>query len=156
LLKIKYELYGAGAMIGPRASIRRFDIFAEYNRLKKHAEGAPDDVAKGYGLWLAKVIAARKFGRISPEKAREILAPLAPADAVRTRFRRLGDVEQSGALFDKEIVERMGRTFYRQVFQPAIRDAFQSGKSYVKIRDALRKDWQVEAEDPEKGRKKGR
>lgn len=147
-------------MIGPRAPIRRFDVFAEYNRLKKRAEGAPDDVAKGFALWMAKVIAARKFGRISPEKARELLAPLKPSEAARTRFRRLGGVEQNDALFDKEIVDRMGRTFYRRVFQPAIRDAFESGKSYVKIRDTLRKEWQVEpkdqAEDQDESGQKGR
>jgi len=134
-------------MIRPRASIRRFDIFAEYTRLKQVAEGVPDDVAKGFGLWLAKVIAARKFGRITPEKARELLAPLKPSDAARIRFRRLGGVEQNDALFDKEIAARMGKTFYLRVFRPAIKDAFESGKSYVGIRDALRKEWQVDAKE---------
>ena len=134
-------------MIRPRASVRRFDIFAEYTRLKKRAEGVPDDVAKGFGLWLAKVIAARKFGRISPEKARELLAPLEPSEAARIKFRRLGGVEQDDALFDKEIVSRMGKGFYQRVFHPAIKGAFESGKSYVQIRDVLRKEWQVEAKD---------
>src|SRR5581483_9409490 len=52
------------AELKPRAPIRRFDIFAEYNRLKGRKEGMPAGRAKGYGLWLAKVVAAQKFGRM--------------------------------------------------------------------------------------------
>jgi hypothetical protein len=53
----------------------------------------------------------------------------------------LDDEPQTDALFDKESVERMGRTFYRRVFAPAIRRARKDGKSYEEIRDPLRKGW---------------
>lgn len=42
----------------PRRPIRRFDIFAEYNRLKGLDKGMDGAHAKGYGLWLAKVVAS--------------------------------------------------------------------------------------------------
>ena len=49
----------------PLNRIRRFDVFAEYRKLDAEEEGMPHDQAKGYGLWVAKVVAARKFGRQS-------------------------------------------------------------------------------------------
>src|ERR671916_1887382 len=51
------------AALLPQAPIRRFDVFAEVNRLNALAEGRPEDEAKGYGIWLAKVVAGRRFGR---------------------------------------------------------------------------------------------
>jgi hypothetical protein len=53
----------------------------------------------------------------------------------------LGDEAQTDELFDKEIVRRMGDKFYRDVFAPAIQEAFDAGKSYEGIRDTIRKDW---------------
>ena len=41
--------------IKPRAPIRRFDVFAEYNRLQALQRGLDQAHAKGYGLWVAKV-----------------------------------------------------------------------------------------------------
>ena len=49
----------------PRAPVRRFDVFAKYNRLQARKEGESAAQAKSYGLWLAKVVAAQKFGRLS-------------------------------------------------------------------------------------------
>src|SRR5580765_5799178 len=43
--------------------------FAEYRRLEVEDEGMPADQARGYGLWVAKVVAARKFGRESIDRA---------------------------------------------------------------------------------------
>ena len=48
----------------PNKPIRRFDIFAEYRKQDEQANGMRADEAKGYGLWVAKVVAARKFGRM--------------------------------------------------------------------------------------------
>jgi hypothetical protein len=48
---------------------------------------------------------------------------------------------QTDELFDHEIVERMGKTFYRKVFAPAIRRARQDGQSYESIRDRIRRSW---------------
>ena len=72
----------------PRAPIRRFDVFAEYNRLKgMEQEKLSGPKAKGYGLWLAKVVAARKFGRVSEDKFKDKwrkLDPEAPSWTVPT------------------------------------------------------------------------
>jgi hypothetical protein len=42
----------------PRAPIRRFGVFAEYNRLRGLQRGLDEAHAKGYGLWVAKVVAS--------------------------------------------------------------------------------------------------
>jgi hypothetical protein len=114
----------------PRLPIRRFDVFAEYNKLKWLSEGHPLDEAKGYGLWLAKVVAARRFGPAPKEKAppgkglqpEEVGAPHA-------RFRSLNGQPQTNELF------------YRDVFVPAIAHAYAEGKRYEAIRDVIRKAW---------------
>jgi hypothetical protein len=127
----------------PRQPIRRFDVFAEYNKLKRLHEGRPLDEAKGYGLWLAKVVAARRFRPAGearapgPERAREER----PAGEEPVRFRSLDGEPQTDELFDREIVSRMGLEFYREVFAPAIARAFDEGQRYEAIRDAIRKDW---------------
>jgi len=137
----------------PLASIRRFDVFAEYNRLEQIAEGLPEDQAKGYGLWIAKVVAARKFGRLKPGKGAEV-GPEEMAARAGRKFRSLSGVEQTDLLFDKQIVARMGRSFYEKVFRPAVGAAFKSGKSYKEIRDSIRKDWQVKLEPASQHRRK--
>src|SRR5215207_372743 len=48
--------------IRPLEPIRRFDVFAETKRLEALAHGEPDDVAKGYGIRIAKIVASRRFG----------------------------------------------------------------------------------------------
>jgi hypothetical protein len=124
----------------PRQPIRRFDVFAEYNKLKALREGRPLDEAKGYGIWLAKVVAARRFGASGerkgapPERGH---AETAGPPEERQRFRSLGDELQTDALFDREIVARMGDEFYRAVFAPAIAQHFEQGDRYESIRDSL-------------------
>jgi hypothetical protein len=126
----------------PRQPIRRFDVFAEYNKLKWLSEGHPLDEAKGYGLWLAKVVAARRFRPTVAEKAPSG-KERAPKEAQPTgeRFRSLDGQPQTDELFDHEIVDRMGTAFYHDVFAPTIASAFGQGKRYEAIRDAIRKDW---------------
>jgi hypothetical protein len=128
----------------PKAKIRRFDVFAEYTRLEQHKGGAPADESKGYAIWLAKVVAARKFGRLKPERGKAG-APTGEelAERAARKFRVLSGIEQTDKVFDHDIIERMGKTFYRRVFAPAIRKAFDSGKTYKQIRDEIRKRWQV-------------
>ena len=130
-------------MIRPRLAIRRFDVFAEYHRLDRIQQGQPADEAKGYGLWLAKVVAARKYAkwktpqdldRRYEEDAKALQYP-------PSKWRRLSGKEQTDRLFDTEIIERMGREFYDQVFAPAIRQAYETGKSYRDIRDTIRQEW---------------
>lgn len=129
----------------PRATVRRFDVFAEYNRLKAQKEDKLSAAkAKGYGLWLAKVVAARKFGRLpEPKDKGEKKEGKKEPKVNKQGWHELSDVAQTAALFDKEIVDRMGTTFYRRVFAPAVRKAFESGKSYVDIRDTIRAKWKA-------------
>ena len=100
----------------------------------------PEDEAMGYGLWVAKVVASRHSGD-GTSKSGHGSGDDRHKQLVDSKWRTLGDEPQTDALFDKEIVDRMGRTFYRRVFAPAIRRARKDGKSYEEIRDALRKGW---------------
>ncbi len=126
-------------MLKPKASIRRFDVFAEYNRQQAIKEGMPADQAKGYGLWLAKIVAARRFGAPTklPSQEQESKKP----KVSKGKWRRLSGKPQTDKLFDKEIMSRMGLEFYRQVFVPAIRQAIDNAESYRDIRDTIRSDW---------------
>jgi hypothetical protein len=122
----------------PEKRLRRFDVFAEYRKQEAQEDGMPADQAKGYGLWVAKVVAARKFGRLKDR-------PAVSADEQKRRRRRkwkiLSGVPQTDELFDHQIVERMGRGFYREVFSPAVRDGREKGQSYEDMRDRLRRRW---------------
>jgi hypothetical protein len=131
----------------PANPIRRFDVFAEYRRQDEQAHGMPADQAKGYGLWVAKVVAARKFGRL---RTRE--RPSAEEAKVRRRrkWHVLGGEPQTDRLFDHEIVERMGSTFYRTEFVPAIRNAREQGQSYEAIRDRIRRRWKPRSRNARK------
>jgi hypothetical protein len=125
----------------PQQPIRRFDVFAEYNKLKWLSEGHPLDEAKGYGLWLAKVVAARRFAPSPKEKGPPGRGlPPEEVGVPPTRFRSLNGQPQTDELFDREIVARMGADFYRDVFVPAIAHAYTEGKRYEAIRDAIRKE----------------
>jgi hypothetical protein len=124
-------------MLKPNAIIRRFDVFAEYQRQQAIKQGMPAAQAKGYGLWLAKVVAARRYG--SKTKS--------PSDTATERklshrkWRTLGDEPQTDKLFDQQIINRMGTEFYRRVFVPAIRKAIAEHEDYTEIRDAIREHW---------------
>ena len=132
----------------PRRPIRRFDVFAEYSRQEALAKGVLTDEAAGYGLWVAKVVASGGGrGRSPVHRA----APREGAGSARTaegatteqdaKWHYLGDEPQTDALFEQEIVARMGREFYDTVFVPAIADAIRQRKSYQAIRDTIRRDW---------------
>jgi hypothetical protein len=128
----------------PRFPIRRFDVFADYNRVKNEADGMAEDIAKGRGVWVAKVVAGRRYGSAPPP-------PKSDEEWKRSKkekgeeedegFRSVGGELQTDATFEKEIVDRMGREFYNDVFHPAIVQAFKEGKRYEEIRDSIRKDW---------------
>lgn len=128
----------------PKQAIRRFDVFAEVNRLKALDEGRPEDEAKGYGIWLAKVVAGRRFGRKGDGGERPPDRP-ERSDAARSRpedkFRHAGDELQTDETFEREVVERMRRDFYARVFAPAIRAAVERGQRYEQFRDAIRAGW---------------
>jgi hypothetical protein len=128
----------------PKAAIRRFDVFAEYSRLEALKEGRPPDEAKGHGIWLAKVVASRR--RAPSAGPSRVTVGAEPGGRSRLpdpdeRFKSLGGEVQSAALFDREVVARMGERFYDDVFAPAIRRHFERGDRYETIRDALRREW---------------
>lgn len=133
----------------PLQPIRRFDVFAETKRLEALAHGEPDDVAKGYGIRIAKIVASRRFGGASkkdhPKKKSSADRESSSGDRFGgegdQKFRALDGELQTDETFDREIIDRMGPEFYDVVFQPAINDALAAGRKYEEIRDSIRKDW---------------
>ncbi len=132
----------------PKRTVRRFDVFAEYRKQEQEEKGDSESVAKGYGLWVAKVVASRRFGgtRATGASAAKGAGDGHEGGAKKEGEWHLLDGEpQTDALFDREGVQRMGEDFYRKVMVPAIRSARDEGKSYEQIRDALRKGWNDKA-----------
>ena len=129
----------------PLKAIRRFDVFAEVNRLEALAEGRPEDEAKGYGVWLAKVVAGRRYGGKAGGDAQDGGTSGAhekrSARSAVEGFKAVSGEVQTDQTFDEEIVDRMGRGFYERVFSPAIREAVSAGQKYEEIRDTIRADW---------------
>ena len=124
----------------PDQTIRRFDVLAEYTRQERREKGYPEDAAKGYGVWLAKVVAARRFGQ---KAASESTKPPQTRDRTEQepKFRSVGDELQTDEIFDHDIIDRMGVRFYDEVFVPAISAARDEGKTYETIRDTIRRGW---------------
>ena len=58
----------------PLQPVRRFDVFAETKRLEALAHGEPEDVAKGYGIRIAKIVASRRRRRLQERKRQEEIA----------------------------------------------------------------------------------
>lgn len=57
--------------VPPRRQIRRFDIFAEWNRLKAlERKHMGEDDARAYGLAVAKIVAARTLHGQQPARPR--------------------------------------------------------------------------------------
>jgi hypothetical protein len=136
----------------PLQPIRRFDVFAETKRLEATAHGAPEDVAKGYGIRIAKIVASRRFGGAKTQhekkprgEEREPEAEPSPFGRFggegSSKFRALDGELQTDETFDKEIIDRMGPEFYERVFAPAIEEALAAGRKYEQIRDTIRRDW---------------
>jgi hypothetical protein len=132
----------------PLQPIRRFDVFAETKRLEALAHGEPDDVAKGYGIRIAKIVASKRFGGATKKAHHE--QTKTPSRQPSTsgqeehegaKFRALDGELQTDETFDHEIIERMGPEFYDVVFAPAIREALDAGRKYEQIRDTIRKEW---------------
>ena len=130
-----------GATQAPLKSIRRFDVFAEYSRQERLEKGYPEDEAKGYGVWLAKVVASRRFGKKSDSDGSKPGRRRAGGEGDDPKFRSVGDELQTDETFDHDIIDRMGAGFYEEVFMPAITGAVSAGKWYEDIRDTIRKDW---------------
>jgi len=133
--------------MNPKAPVRRFDVFAEYTRQKALQDGMDEAEAEGYGLWVAKVVASRKYGgapitQATHKKEGEEGKKASTAAHPKTpEWHELDGKPQTDELFEREIIERMGSHFYNTVFVPAIEDAMNAGKSYTAIRDTIRKEW---------------
>jgi len=125
--------------VHPRQAIRRFDVFAEFTRQERRAKGYPEDEARGYGIWLAKVVAARRFGKSSASDGKPPRQKDEHEQEEEPKFRSVGDELQTDATFDHDIVARMGAPFYEEVFVPAITAAREEGRKYETIRDTIRK-----------------
>jgi hypothetical protein len=122
----------------PQRPIRRFDIFAEWNRLKARTRYKLKEAdARAYGLAVAKVVAARTLHGAPPEQTRELKRRARQDEVDEPWWEHLG----SGAEFEQKLIERMGREFYSEVFQPAIQHAWDAGQRYEDIRDTLRNAW---------------
>ncbi|HEX8034544.1 MAG TPA: hypothetical protein VF510_11885 [Ktedonobacterales bacterium] len=132
----------------PKRPIRRFDIFAEYNRLKGLEKGMDDPHAKGYGVWVAKVVASGGGQRASSQHAASVGEKTGTKEGAGRQeaptgreWHELGGEPQTDTVFEREIILRMGPDFYANVFAPAIAQAVSHGRSYESIRDTLRKEW---------------
>ncbi len=83
---------------------------------------APADEAKGYGLWPAKAVAARKLAKwnttsdLDRLSAEEATAKQYPP----SQWRHVSRTEQTNALFDAEIIARMGEDLYDRIVDPPI------------------------------------
>ena len=127
--------------LAPQHAIRRFDVFAEFTRQERRDDGYPADEAKGYGIWLAKVVAARRFGKSSDGGDHDRRQAPRKESEKEAKFRSLGDELQTDETFDHDIIDRMGGAFYRDVFVPSIEQSRSKGESYEAIRDNIRKAW---------------
>jgi hypothetical protein len=129
----------------PRMTIRRFDIFAEWNRLKGREKlKLSAGESRAYGLAVAKVVAGRKQRREAgnapeakekPEK--EDGEEKSTSEKGERWWQHLGSDDE----FRRVVVRRMGEDFYKDVFAPAVRKAWDAGKDYADIRDTLRSTW---------------
>jgi len=123
----------------PQSDIRRYDVFAVTNYIKNVNNGIPDAQAKGDAIWLATVVAARKFHRgtfqprpgAEPKQAKK-------AGIYTSKWRQLSGIDQTDKLYDQKIVQRMGESFYNGVFLPAVKKEVEAGIDYRDYRDTLR------------------
>jgi hypothetical protein len=122
----------------PKREIRRFDIFAEWNRLKGRTKAKLSEAdARAYGLAVAKIVAARKFSGHDPAQVKELKRKAKEEEVGEPWWEHMGSAEE----FARKVVARMGEEFYREVFQPAVKKAWEGDQRYEEIRDSLREPW---------------
>jgi hypothetical protein len=127
--------------LAPKREIRRFDIFAEWDRLKGRRKAKLSEAdARAYGLAVAKVVAARKFTGHDPGQAQELKRKAKAEEVGEPWWEHMGSAEE----FARKVIGRMGEEFYREVFQPAVLRAWESGQGYEEIRDTLREPWNLQ------------
>ena len=125
--------------------IRRYDVFAITEYLKNLAKGLPEDVAKGDAIWLATLVASRKFsrGKVQPRTVKDKKDQrLAQKNGVFTsKWRSLSGKEQTDKVYDKNIIQRMGEDLYQIVLEK-VREKFEAGLDYMQYRDSVREEIQ--------------
>jgi hypothetical protein len=124
-------------------NIRRFDVFAEWNRLTGLKKNLDEDDAEAYGIAVAKVVAARKFTGYEPGQVRDWRQRARGQEAERPQDGEAPWWEHMGSAdeFDRKVVRRMGTRFYSEVFAPAVQAAWDRGEKYEELRDRLREGW---------------
>jgi len=115
--------------------IRRFDIFAIFNMTSKENE-LGKKYAKGYGIWMARMVAGRKFGAVA-----------APGHQVgkgkdysKTKvsgiqaWNMLSGKPQTDKEYEKELVKRFGEANLTKL-ENFVSKAYHKGMTYNAIRD---------------------
>lgn len=125
----------------PKAAIRRFGVFAEYNRQQAIKDGMPADKPRPTDSGLRKSSPRVAMGRAKPA---ESVGKRKQSQVCHGKWRRLNGKSQTAKLFDRESMSRMGRAFYSAVFVPAIRKSIANHERYTDMRDRIRKDWEPE------------
>jgi len=123
--------------------IRRYDIFAITEYLKNLQKGLPEDVAKGDAIWLATLIASRKFsrGKVQPRTVNgKKDKKLAEKNGIYTsKWRMLSGKPQTDKVYDKNIIQRMGEDLY-QIVLNKVKELFEAGLDYMDYRDSVREE----------------
>jgi len=132
-----------GVKMKALAKIRRYDVFAATEFIKNLNNGIPEDVAKGDAIWLATLVAARKFskGSTKPRTSNGKDKKYAEKNGIYTsKWRQLSGIDQTDKVYDKNIIQRMGEDFYEQVFLPKLKSLVEAGLSYKEYRDSAREE----------------
>ena len=99
----------------------------EVNRLEALDDGRPEDEAKGYGIWLAKVVAGRRYGQKADRDGHtngQGGTDKGPRRSQVEGFKAVGGEVQTDETFDSEIIDRMGGRFYDEVHMVLYLDGF--------------------------------
>lgn len=108
--------------------------------------------ACAYGLAVAKIVAARRFSGHDPVQAKELKRKAKDEEVGELWWEHMGSAEE----FARKVVGRMGETFYREVFQPAVKEAWNNDQRYEEIRDALREPWNRQLQEEVAAARKNR
>lgn len=131
-------------------AIRRFDVFATFKMVESMRQGMSKETAMAEGLWLAKLVASRRRGSGSGSKpgtsvkkngTNYIKTGVVPGEP--SEWKELGGIPQTPDLFKKDVIDKVGEDFFENVFLPAIEKAYNDGKTYMDIRDSIRKELAV-------------
>jgi len=115
-------------------NIRRFDIFAIFNKVSKENE-MDEKHAKGYGIWMARFIAGRRFGAkaTKPNGKKGSKTAEKKATGVQSWY-TLNGKPQTDKEYDNELLKRFGSANLIAL-EKWVKDAYIKGVDYKTIRD---------------------